>query len=127
VSRAGLSLRLVSGDQISSYAWEDAIMNKVKELGSRQPTQPEPQPDLLEQYGCGPIRFTGTDDALYERHLLFDDVIDPVDAGARERFEAVAQGYAVPTLGADRARLPSGEPETRLLLVDGISHWALTQ
>ena len=29
---------------------------------------------LLEQYGCGPIQFTGTADALYERHLLFDNV-----------------------------------------------------
>ena len=26
---------------------------------------------LLEQYGCGPLRFTGTTDALHERHLLF--------------------------------------------------------
>jgi glycogen phosphorylase len=47
--------------------------------------------DLLEQYGCGPIRFSGNQDALYERHLLFDDVIDPVNAGARDRFEAVAR------------------------------------
>jgi glycogen phosphorylase len=48
-------------------------------------------PNLLEQYGCGPIRFSGHSDALYERHLLFDDVIDPADAGARDRFEAVAR------------------------------------
>jgi len=48
-------------------------------------------PDLLDQYGCGPIRFSGTNDALYERHLLFDDVIDPAYAGARDRFEAVAR------------------------------------
>jgi len=48
-------------------------------------------PDLLEQYGCGPIRFSGTSDALYERHLLFDDVIAPVAAGPRERFEAAAR------------------------------------
>jgi glycogen phosphorylase len=48
-------------------------------------------PDLLEQYGCGPIRFSGANDALYERHLLFDDVVDPVNAGARERFEAAAR------------------------------------
>ena len=34
--------------------------------------------DLLEQYGCGPIRFSGHGDALYERHLLFDDVVDPL-------------------------------------------------
>jgi hypothetical protein len=26
---------------------------------------------LLDQYGCGPVRFSGTSDALFERHLLF--------------------------------------------------------
>ncbi len=46
---------------------------------------------LLEQYGCGPIRFTGTSDALYERHLMFDNVVAPAAAGARERYEAVAR------------------------------------
>jgi starch phosphorylase len=46
---------------------------------------------LLEQYGCGPIRFTGTGDALYERHLLFDNVVDPAAVGARERYEAAAR------------------------------------
>src|SRR6516162_2901649 len=47
--------------------------------------------DLLEQYGCGPIRFSGHQDALYERHLLFDDIIAPAAAGAREQFEAAAR------------------------------------
>src|SRR5262245_33222241 len=46
---------------------------------------------LLSQYGCGPIQFAGTDNALYERHLLFDAVVDLKDAGPRERFEAVAR------------------------------------
>jgi starch phosphorylase len=50
----------------------------------------EPSADLLTRYGCGPIRFSGHDDALYERHLLFDDVVDLSAAGARERFEAAA-------------------------------------
>jgi len=45
---------------------------------------------LLKQYGCGPIPFSGKD-SLYERHLVFDDVIDIRDAGPRERFEAVAR------------------------------------
>src|SRR5262245_64303297 len=45
---------------------------------------------LLHQYGCGPIQFVGTDDALYERHLIFDNVVGLKDAGMRERFEAVA-------------------------------------
>jgi len=46
--------------------------------------------ELLEQYGCGPIQFTGTNDALYERHLIFDHVIDPKKADPREQFEAAA-------------------------------------
>jgi starch phosphorylase len=46
---------------------------------------------LFEQYGCGPIQFTGTHDALYERHLFFDNILDPAEVGAHERFEAVAR------------------------------------
>ena len=45
---------------------------------------------LLEQYGCGPIQFTGTGDALYERHLMFDNVVDAAALGPRERYEAAA-------------------------------------
>jgi starch phosphorylase len=47
--------------------------------------------NLLQQYGCGPIAFTGTDNAFYERHLVFDNVIELMAAGPRERFEAVAR------------------------------------
>ena len=46
---------------------------------------------LIEQYGCGPVQFTGTPDALYERHLLFDNVRELTAVGARERFEAAAR------------------------------------
>jgi glycogen phosphorylase len=47
---------------------------------------------LRKQYGCGPIQFTGTPaDALVERHLLFDDVIDPSAVGPRQRYDAVAR------------------------------------
>ncbi len=45
---------------------------------------------LLDQYGCGPIRFAGTENALYERHLLFDRVVQPAAATPRDAFEAVA-------------------------------------
>ncbi|MBO0699420.1 MAG: glycogen/starch/alpha-glucan family phosphorylase, partial [Zavarzinella sp.] len=45
---------------------------------------------LLDHYGCGPVRFTGTDDALYERRLVFDHVIEPKDANPREQFEALS-------------------------------------
>jgi starch phosphorylase len=37
--------------------------------------------ELWAQYGCGPVQFSGTSDALYERHLLFDSVRDPAAAG----------------------------------------------
>jgi glycogen phosphorylase len=46
---------------------------------------------LLRQYGCGPIEFAGTDNALYDRHLVFDNVVKLTAAGARERFEAFAR------------------------------------
>ena len=66
-------------------------MNEPSGTASPRSTGSEAVPDLLTQYGCGPIRFSGQDDALYERHLLFDDVIDPLAATARERFEAAAR------------------------------------
>ncbi|HXK25324.1 MAG TPA: glycogen/starch/alpha-glucan phosphorylase [Myxococcota bacterium] len=46
---------------------------------------------LVARYGCGPIAFSGSDEALYERHLVFDDVVALAEAGPRERFEAIAR------------------------------------
>lgn len=46
---------------------------------------------LRKQYGCGPVDLTGTDDALYERHLCFDNVIQPKSVAPRDRFEAFAR------------------------------------
>ena len=49
-----------------------------------------PKEDLLDRYNCGPVKFTGSHNALYERHLTFDQVI-PVDAATpRDKLEAVA-------------------------------------
>ncbi len=45
---------------------------------------------LIAQYGCGPIRFAGTDNALFERHLLFDKIVDLGAASNRDQFEAMA-------------------------------------
>ena len=47
--------------------------------------------ELLRQYGCGPVKYTGTENALFERHLLFDNVRKLEDTGPRERFEALAR------------------------------------
>jgi starch phosphorylase len=46
---------------------------------------------LVAQYGCGPIPFTGSTDALYERRLMFDSLVNPDEVGPRERYEAVAR------------------------------------
>jgi starch phosphorylase len=54
-------------------------------------TQSDRPAQLLAQYGCGAIQFTGGDNALYERHLLFDNAGDPATACPRERFEALAR------------------------------------
>jgi len=46
---------------------------------------------LVAKYGCGPVHFSGRDEALYERHLLFDSGVDVAAATARDRFEALAR------------------------------------
>src|SRR5580693_9000485 len=46
---------------------------------------------LREKYDCGPVQLSGTEHALYERHLFFDHVIKPTAVGPRERFEAFAR------------------------------------
>jgi hypothetical protein len=66
-------------------------MTSAKEAGAREPTSAKGRADLLEQYGCGPIRFSGNNDGLYKRHLLFDDIVAPAAAGPQERFRAVAR------------------------------------
>ncbi|MGZ9006525.1 MAG: hypothetical protein ACXW20_22360, partial [Burkholderiales bacterium] len=66
------------------------MKSRTSATRAQTPRAPDTE-KLLEQYGCGPIRFTGTPDALYERHLLFDNVVDPAAVGPRERYEAVAR------------------------------------
>ncbi len=46
--------------------------------------------DPLAQYGCGPIKFSGTDNTFYERRLIFDKIIDPSAATLRDQFEVFA-------------------------------------
>jgi starch phosphorylase len=46
---------------------------------------------MTTRYGCGPVHFAGTSEALYERHLLFDSGVDLAAATGRDRFEALAR------------------------------------
>src|SRR6266404_9821287 len=60
-------------------------------LAPAAPTKSQNISKILDQYGCGPIHLAGTDSGLYERHLLFDNVIGMASAEARDRFEAFAR------------------------------------
>lgn len=48
------------------------------------------QAEILKQYGCVSVPFAGTDNGLYERHLIFDHIIDNQSAGPREKYDAFA-------------------------------------
>jgi starch phosphorylase len=49
------------------------------------------QENMLDRYNCGPVKFSGGDNALYERHLTFDQVIPVNAATSRDKFEAIAR------------------------------------
>src|SRR5436309_15143463 len=46
---------------------------------------------LPQHYGSDPVGFSGHPDALLERHLMFNDLIDPSTADPRQTFEAAAR------------------------------------
>jgi starch phosphorylase len=45
---------------------------------------------LLDQSAFGPVKLAGAPDALYDRHLAFDNIVDLASASLRDRFEAFA-------------------------------------
>jgi starch phosphorylase len=54
-------------------------------------TQALSREDLLQHYACEAVQFSGDANASYERHVVFDHVVEPEAASLRERFEAVAR------------------------------------
>jgi glycogen phosphorylase len=71
---------------MSTKAVTQANSAKVVPMATKKHTVSE----ILQRYSSDSIKFAGTQDALYERHLVFDRAIDPKVASARERFEAFA-------------------------------------
>src|SRR6185436_8221626 len=61
---------------------ESKLMSKATKLPSSE--------ELLARYNCGPVKFAGGDNALYERHLTFDQVIPTAKVPPRDSFEAIA-------------------------------------
>jgi glycogen phosphorylase len=80
-----------NGQQPLDGLQNQGINYKERNMGSFRATRSEIIDRLIEQYGCGPVKFSGADEALYERHLLFDGVTDIKLADARDRFEAIAR------------------------------------
>jgi starch phosphorylase len=52
---------------------------------------PSQGPASLDPYEYGPIHLFGTKNGLFERHLLYDNVIERTAADSRDRFEAFAR------------------------------------
>ena len=55
---------------------------------------------LLQKYGVGSAHFAGAPDALYERRMKFDNVVELESANSRERYKAAAR--AVRDILSDR-------------------------
>jgi glycogen phosphorylase len=47
--------------------------------------------EILKRYDCRLLNFSGGENALYERHLTFDNVMPVASATPRNRFEAIAR------------------------------------
>jgi glycogen phosphorylase len=67
-------------------------MSKKQLTAQRTNRATHDRADLARQYGSGVVAFTEQDNALYERHLLFDHVVAIASATARAQFEAFAHG-----------------------------------
>src|SRR6476619_2840700 len=66
-------------------------IKRAAKTAAPKATEPDDTAKLLAQYAGGPVQLTGGDNALYERHLTFDDVVAVEDASARESYEAFAR------------------------------------
>jgi glucan phosphorylase len=54
-------------------------------------TKPGVPESPLARFNCGQMKFSGGDNAPYERHLTFDQVISPSEVTPRASFEAIAR------------------------------------
>jgi starch phosphorylase len=79
-------------------------MNDIQELNRAAQAMATPaSPDaaaLLKSYAISAALFSGSPDALYERHLKYDNIVEPETANTRERYKAAAR--AVRDILSDR-------------------------
>jgi hypothetical protein len=93
--------RLWSGAATRSLELENISMSTKSATSSKSPpsaraatvvpitTAPASTSKLMQQHGCAPALFAGTDNSLYQRHLLFlfDHVLDLATATGRAQVE----------------------------------------
>src|SRR6267142_1607341 len=70
---------------------KDSVMSTTKMPFAPKAKVSDRVASLLPNDGAGDLQLTGSDTALYERHLAFDNVVKLSRAGSRERFEAFAR------------------------------------
>ena len=56
-----------------------------------QKSKAESHQNLPPRSKCNQVKFSGTDAALYERHLMFDQVVPVAKATSRDKLEALAR------------------------------------
>jgi glycogen phosphorylase len=66
-------------------------MSTQKSIESPMAAESEGSATLRSRYGSETIELTGPVNTLYERHLVFDDIVDVEAASLRERFVAFAR------------------------------------
>jgi starch phosphorylase len=66
-------------------------MSTQKSIESPIATESEGDAKLRSRYGSETIELTGPVNTLYERHLVFDDIVDVEAASLRDRFVALAR------------------------------------
>jgi starch phosphorylase len=78
---------------------EGLAMNDVQEL-NRAVQAPSDAAAALKNYVINAALFAGAPDALYERHLKYDNIVEPETANTRERYQAASR--AVRDILSDR-------------------------
>src|SRR5215831_10732748 len=66
-------------------------MTRTKVAASSVSKRSDRVASLLRYNGSCPVHLAGSDNGLYERHLVFDNVVRPAAADSRERFAAFAR------------------------------------
>src|SRR5262249_24721838 len=74
-----------------SLIQKESFMKSIKQTSQGSKSAESNLQTLQAQFGSGPISLAGSANAFYQRHLIFDNVIDRADATARERFEAFSR------------------------------------